>query len=45
MGEKSSVQPRQEDAEKRMVDLLVRLLEDQTGEKYEYQSLSMRMSE
>ncbi|MCI9442028.1 MAG: hypothetical protein HFH15_12505 [Ruminococcus sp.] len=39
MEEKRSVQPGQEDAGKWIMDLLVSLLEDQTGEKYEYQCL------
>ncbi len=37
MEEKRTVRPGQEDAGKWMIDLLVKLLEDQTGEKYEYQ--------
>lgn len=39
MEEKRPIQPGQEDAGKWIMDLLVCLLEEQTGEKYEYQLL------
>ena len=45
MKEDQSVRPGQEDDGKWIMDLLVSLLEDQTGEKYEYRSLSADMQE
>lgn len=45
MEKNQSVYPAQEDEGKWIMDLLVNLLEDQTGEKYEYQLLSADTSE
>lgn len=41
MEKNQPVQSGQEDAGKWIMDLLISLLEDQTGEKYEYQLLSV----
>lgn len=40
MEKNQPVKPRQEDAGKWIMDILINLLEDQTEEKYEYQLFS-----